>query len=139
MKFCTKCKVTKDESEFNKANSKPDGLASSCRDCTRAAVKKHYYNNKQYYIDKNIDTVNRAKGYINSKKIQCSSCKENDIVCLEFHHVDPSKKERNLGDIASRGWSNKRIDKEIEKCIVLCSNCHRKLHRDLKLGISVIG
>jgi len=54
-------------------------------------------------------------------------CGENYSACLEFHHNIKSK-EINISDAISRGWSMERIMKEIEKCIVLCANCHRKLH-----------
>jgi hypothetical protein len=55
-------------------------------------------------------------------------CGENDIACLVFHHKDPSKKEINIGEAINRGWSIKRLTKELMKCEVMCSNCHRKLH-----------
>ena len=45
---------------------------------------------------------------------------------LEFHHLDPSKK-----DFAISKKKAKSIDKlkpELDKCILLCSNCHRELH-----------
>ena len=57
----------------------------------------------------------------------CAQCGENHPACLDFHHTDPSKKEGNLYAMPSnRGW--KWIELEVAKCIVLCANCHRKLH-----------
>lgn len=64
--------------------------------------------------------------------LKCSHCPENDAVCLEFHHLDPTKKETAIGTVANK-WSLKRLKAEIEKCIVLCANCHRKEHARLKL------
>jgi hypothetical protein len=46
---------------------------------------------------------------------------------LAFHHLDTSKKERNISELAP-GWSIDRILKEIAKCKVLCHNCHTKVH-----------
>lgn len=60
----------------------------------------------------------------------CNKCGENHPACLEFHHTDPLKKEVNLSAASTRGWSKKRILDEVRKCIVLCSNCHRKMHWD---------
>lgn len=56
----------------------------------------------------------------------CQTCGYNKCVnALEFHHLDPSKKDT----IASMGnYSMKRIKKEIEECILLCANCHKELH-----------
>lgn len=60
------------------------------------------------------------------KKAGCA-CGEKHIACLEFHHKDRTQKEGNLA-YAFRSWSDERLAKEIEKCVVICSNCHRKLH-----------
>lgn len=68
----------------------------------------------------------------------CSRCPENHVACLDFHHNDPSEKDMALGDAVKMGWSKERILKELEKCIVLCSNCHRKLH-DEESGSGLIG
>jgi hypothetical protein len=63
--------------------------------------------------------------------LSCKICNESATCCLDFHHRDPSQKEFVLSDMANRGQSIKVIEKEIAKCIVLCSNCHRKLHAGL--------
>lgn len=55
------------------------------------------------------------------------ACGESDVRVLEFHHVDPDEKSYDIARAVSgstRSW--KTILKEIEKCIVLCSNCHQK-------------
>ena len=44
MKHCFKCQQTKDESEFNKCRSRPDGLQTQCRECKRAYLNKYYYS-----------------------------------------------------------------------------------------------
>ena len=50
---------------------------------------------------------------------------------LEFHHIDPSIKDFHWGTINGniRGW--KTIAAEMEKCICVCSNCHREVHAGL--------
>jgi len=58
----------------------------------------------------------------------CALCFENDSRCLEFHHTDPSNKSYAVARMM-RGYSKKTILKEISKCIILCANCHRKLHK----------
>ena len=61
--------------------------------------------------------------------LSCLRCGENDAVCLDFHHRDPKEKSEALGRaIWYNGWSKARILQEIGKCVVLCANCHRKLH-----------
>ena len=46
---------------------------------------------------------------------------------LNFHHIDPSKKEF---DLASRGLTRswKKIEEEIKKCVLVCANCHAEIH-----------
>lgn len=68
---------------------------------------------------------------LNKEKLRCQVCGENTSVCLDFHHLDPKIKDLNLGKIKNWGYSIKRIQSEINKCIILCANCHRKLHAGL--------
>ena len=52
------------------------------------------------------------------------------IGALEFHHIDPTKKEFGLGMSGlTRSWEKTR--KELDKCVIICSNCHRELHGGL--------
>ena len=52
------------------------------------------------------------------------------ITALEFHHVDPSGKDFALsGDGQTRSWEIIKI--EIDKCILVCANCHREIHDSL--------
>ena len=60
--------------------------------------------------------------------LACVDCGEDHPATLDFHHLDPSTKERSLGDIAKYGWSRKKALAEIAKCVILCANCHRTRH-----------
>jgi len=62
------------------------------------------------------------------KDFKCSKCFESHPATIEFHHKDKSKKENTIAYFVANGYATKRILAEIEKCEVLCSNCHRKLH-----------
>lgn len=49
------------------------------------------------------------------------------IAALEFHHTDPTKKDFSIAATGStRAW--KKIEIELKKCKLLCSNCHREQH-----------
>lgn len=54
-------------------------------------------------------------------------CGENHPASLQFHHSIGFKKF-NISDAASKGRSLKTIMSEIKKCIVMCANCHAKIH-----------
>lgn len=62
------------------------------------------------------------------KTLKCQECNDSRHYVLDFHHRDPKEKEKALGEIMQRGWSKKRIMKEVDKCDVYCANCHRELH-----------
>lgn len=54
----------------------------------------------------------------------CHVCGEQDTLVLEFHHVNPS--QRSFTITGSHAWS--RTLEEIKKCVVLCANCHLRVH-----------
>ena len=62
------------------------------------------------------------------KDLCCTECGFSHPATLDFHHTDPADKEFSIADIARKGYSMDRILSEIEKCIVLCANCHRIFH-----------
>jgi 5-methylcytosine-specific restriction endonuclease McrA len=58
----------------------------------------------------------------------CSYCDEKDPACLDFHHVAEDEKEMAIGKMITHGHGKEKLSEEIEKCAVLCANCHRKEH-----------
>lgn len=63
---------------------------------------------------------------------KCQKCGYNKCPdALEFHHLNPDKKDFSLSDRnLSLDWEN--IKKELDKCILICANCHRELHAQEK-------
>lgn len=57
----------------------------------------------------------------------CSICKTKEN--LEYHHIDPSTKIKDISSLIVGGYSLEFIFKEIEKCEVLCHKCHKNLHK----------
>lgn len=58
---------------------------------------------------------------------KCQICEYNKcIAALEFHHVNPEEKEITFSNNTNRSWETTR--REIQKCILLCANCHREVH-----------
>lgn len=129
MKVCYSCKQKKDESEFARNPARKDGLNSNCRKCHSNYRKDHYEKNRQKYIDKAARNkiafkVEFAKF---KKTLKCSKCSETETCCLDFHHVDSTKKDMAISELVQLG-NIERLKTELAKCIVLCANCHRKLH-----------
>jgi len=67
--------------------------------------------------------------YVDLKsRLVCNRCGENHPACIQFHHPDPAAKETSVADGVRMGWGRDRILREIERCEVLCANCHAKHH-----------
>ena len=133
-KKCSVCQEEKTESCFGFKNKKLGKLQSRCKECQAEYHKKHYQLNKQRYLDKtkirNKKYKKENKDFINQYKSSkgCQYCKEKTAVCLDFHHKDQTLKEANISRMKNSSHSKKTILQEMSKCIVVCSNCHRKLH-----------
>ena len=112
-----------------------------CNTCNKKLPIDNFYlrkNRKIYRTDCNkchvekIRLIQKQKlKYIQEYKVECctcgySKCKE----ALDLHHKDPNKKEYQPNKLIN--YSYKKIKKELEKCIVLCANCHRELHAQIK-------
>lgn len=68
---------------------------------------------------------------------ECQICGYNKCSeALEFHHVNKDEKEESPSYIIMR-WSFERAKKELEKCILVCSNCHREIHAADKANMSL--
>ena len=128
MKNCSKCGIEKDLTDFSKNKKKKDGYSFWCKECHEEYKKKHYLENKEKYLDKNKKHHLKMKAWLKELKqsLKCSECPEDHIACLDFHHE--SNKEMSVSKALNYGWGKDRILKEIAKCKVLCSNCHRKFH-----------
>lgn len=56
----------------------------------------------------------------------CISCGEGDPIVLEFDHIDPETKHMSISHAIHSGVPLSTLQEEIEKCQVLCANCHRR-------------
>lgn len=128
---CSQCKVVKPIASFA-WKRKGKRLHSHCRKCQAIWRRAHYVTNskkeRSRVLSRRRDLVAWLKLFKTS--CACSRCGENHPATLDFHHLDRAAKEIGINTVARRGWSLARIKREIEKCEVLCSNCHRKLHWD---------
>ena len=126
MKICSKCKIPKELEDFPINRTKKDGRAHICKKCQNEYVRQHYKKNKKQYYDRNIRRKNEAREYvINFKKNgKCGRCPEHRWWVLDFHHTN--NKKDYITRLFSYGIDT--VKREIEKCELLCANCHRDLH-----------
>jgi predicted HNH restriction endonuclease len=111
MQKCTDCSIDiTEETGYKKSNTK---WQSKCKSC---------FN--KYCIERWKDRKVKAIEY---KGGQCKNCGYNKYYgALEFHHTEPSQKEADWNKI--RLWSWEKIKLELDKCDLLCSNCHKEIH-----------
>lgn len=104
----------------------------------RRKYNRDYYNNstkeqKQRILERQRISRKRITDFINNYKLANScECGETHTACLEFHHTDPSTKDFDVALAVNKCLSLEKLIQEISKCIVLCANCHRKLHFMMK-------
>lgn len=70
---------------------------------------------------------NRALILAHKRAHPCADCGEAEPCCLDYHHTCPNNKLFRIGIAAYRKRPSE-IQDELDKCIVLCANCHRKRH-----------
>ncbi len=95
------------------------------RFCSTVCKNKHhqsYEAQKSRGLAKKLELVNAAGG-------RCTSCGySKNLAALTFHHIDADKK---IFKLDMRSLSNRRLEvirAEVEKCILVCQNCHAELH-----------
>ena len=81
--------------------------------------------NRQRLSQKRLELKTKCTDYLGGK---CSSCGETEVLLLEFHHTDRGIKEFTISDQIYRR-SLEELVPELDKCVLLCGNCHRKQHR----------
>ena len=65
-----------------------------------------------------------------AKDVPCAVCQEEfPHCCMDFHHRDPETKKYEIADY--NRWGIKYLQEELDKCVALCANCHRKVHAGL--------
>lgn len=132
MKQCSKCGVLKSLDKFNKRSRSKDGFQQHCKECHKQLNIAHYATNKSLYISRARASIKDLKPLVEDKKKQgCVDCGEKRHWVLDFHHTNPKEKDMNVSALLRRG-SKDRIVQEIDKCVVLCRNCHADRHHNMK-------
>jgi hypothetical protein len=131
---CTKCFVEKPIEDFGWKDRPRNRRHSVCKECTAVRSSNWYYENQ----DRQKENVRRnnqiyreqARTFVLAYLLThpCTGCGEKDPRVLEFHHE--GEKESEVSRLMGRGASLDALKTEMDKCRVLCANCHRKLTSD---------
>lgn len=110
-KKCKGCQLVLPIREFYRKNK--IYYHTVCIKCTKKQTLKRQRNSKKLCIE--------HKGY------SCEKCGYNQCdAVMEFHHKNPNEKDFSIG--TKHSAFNDVIRKELDKCILLCANCHREEH-----------
>jgi len=131
MKTCTICKEPKEDNEFSFKDKKNNKRHSQCKTCKKIIDNTYYKDSSKRRSKVRKDAtkgVERARTFVRriKKLSKCSKCNESRWYVLDFHHIH--NKIDSVSKLANSGRALNTIKKEIKKCIVLCSNCHREEH-----------
>jgi hypothetical protein len=132
MKVCTKCNEQKTLENFSWKDKNRGRKASECKSCHKIMRLAYYQANKTKERQRaNHRRMNLKAWYRDLKKtLCCHKCRESHPAILHFHHKVSNQKELEISIAINHGWSKERILKEMNKCEVLCANCHAKHHWD---------
>lgn len=112
MKNCPRCKTEKPLIEFYQRRGK-EGGSVYCKPCTNEQTLERQRNVKQQALE--------------YKGGKCSICGYNKCqAALQFHHIDPIQKDFSIS--GHKCMSFNTIKPELDKCILVCSNCHAEIH-----------
>ena len=115
-KCCTKCKQDKPLDEFYKSKTHSQGVMPYCKSC---------FNNLciERWIQRKLDAIEY-------KGCKCERCnlkvEDSHYSVFEFHHLNPLEKDYDWTKLRLRTWND--IKTELDKCQLLCANCHRIVH-----------
>jgi hypothetical protein len=130
-KICRGCGEERDgEEDFNWKYKNKGIRHSRCKYCMAQVCRKHYKDNKQAYIARNlirnplIREDNQRKIAVFLSYHPCIDCGQTDIRVLEFDHVRGCK-SGHISKMVQAGYSWSTIENEISKCDIRCANCHR--------------
>ncbi len=136
-KSCRICKEIKTLDNFHPNKTCSLGVVGTCKICSKIRIRGWYSDNRsrrQEYA--NIRNKKRKKEIVEHFGGKCLDCKQSfPQYVYQFHHLDPTQKDVNpsyaMNSTPSEMW------KELDKCVMLCANCHIIRHRTVgKEGVN---
>ena len=115
-RVCPRCNIEKKREEFY-ARRGAQCSSSYCKICTNEQTIERQHTLKKMAVE--------------YKGGSCVKCGYNKCLrALDFHHLDKNEKDFNIGQKKYTSLSEK-VRQELDKCILVCSNCHREIHDEL--------
>jgi len=92
--------------------------------------QRWHYRNVEWNTERTLRRRTELRAWVNDRKAErgCADCGESDPACLDLHHRDDADKEMEVTEMVTHGYARENLRAEMDKCDVLCANCHRKRH-----------
>lgn len=108
----------------------PDGLAWA----ELSQDQRWHYRNREWNRKRTLNRRARHRAWVYEQKARsdgCVRCDEGDPACLDYHHRDETEKEMTVSEMVTYGYAKTKLRAEMDKCVLLCANCHRKEHYEV--------
>jgi len=117
---------------MSKIRPKPDGVELP-EDKTwegLSSYQRYYYENREDEKERSAERKEYLVQWLQEYKddLSCPKCGEDRNPALDFHHRDGVDKVMRVSQMPRNGYGQKAILEEIQKCDVICANCHRVEH-----------
>lgn len=135
MKKCSKCGLEKPASNFyqRKSGIRSGEYYEKCKDCYKSRGRNYYHANRERQLNL---AKERKQRYIEERrtlleKLKNKPCDDCGIIyppwVMDYDHRDGKTKIGNVSFLVFRKLVNfDKIQEEIEKCDLVCANCHRE-------------
>jgi|ERR1700690_90976 len=111
-RICQSCSWVKSLEKFVRNINSKDGYSNTCLACANKVTRKKYYKQREI--------INKLKSF------PCIDCKGIfNSWQMDFDHIPGKNKKASISQMVGEGYSNAEIQKEIDKCDLICANCHR--------------
>jgi hypothetical protein len=145
MKRCAICKLVKDaydgkQSAFAKDSSRKDGFQNKCKDCQKVLSNKHYVENKRDYFDRSAELrrVLRKEVAHLKEASPCADCGNfYPHYVMDYDHLGEIQKVDSVSRLITIKAGRRAVMEEIEKCELVCSNCHRVRTHERKVAVGL--
>ena len=108
------------------------------KECKKHGITEFVLRKDGHYRCKKcaVDAVKRRREKVKDLAVEykggeCQCCGYKKYKgALEFHHIDSNEKDFGIGE---KGYTRsfEKVKKEVDKCILVCSNCHKEIHAGL--------
>lgn len=127
---CARCGDVKQLDQFPRQAKRPSGRGAYCRDCKRGYAREWYEANREAQLERvarnNERYLERNRAFVDRLKARpCTDCGQRfPSPVMEFDHVR-GEKFGIISALVHRASSLAAIEAELEKCELVCANCHR--------------